>query len=295
MTSTAEPAYAALAEASSAVGLDHGGAEPVRIAENQIWRLGGGVIARVAPGDRLGSAAREVRVARWLAGQGIRAVRPLEVEQPVKRADRVVTFWEEVPPHRHGTAVDVALALKELHGLHPPEFDIGVLDPFVRVPERLAAAVSLSGDDRRWLLDLCGDLKSRWENGLPDGMPLRAVHGDAWPGNIVRTHDGVRLLMDFERFSLGPPEWDLVSTAVRCRTTGAVTEAEYAAYCAAYGYDVTEWAGYDTLARARELRMVTYAAQHAATNPKWRAQAQHRVDCLRGRCAPRPWKWEGIL
>lgn len=66
----------------------------------------------------------------------------------------------------------------------------------------------------------------------------RAVHGDAWPGNIVRTVDGV-LMMDLERFSVGPPEWDLVSTAVRAMTTGAVSMREYDRLCAVYGYDVT--------------------------------------------------------
>ncbi|MEU3193208.1 phosphotransferase [Streptomyces sp. NPDC006992] len=34
---------------------------------------------------------------------------------------------------------------------------------------------------------------------------------------------------------------------------------------------------------------------HAASHPEWRARAQHRVDCLRGRCGPRPWQWDGIL
>jgi hypothetical protein len=34
----------------------------------------------------------------------------------------------------------------------------------------------------------------------------------------------------FERASVGPPEWDLVSTAVKMTTTGAVTEAEYAEF-----------------------------------------------------------------
>ncbi|MGP4087046.1 hypothetical protein [Streptomyces sp. KR55] len=67
------------------------------------------------------------------------------------------------------------------------------------------------------------------------------------------------------------------------------------AFCDLYGYDLTAWDGYDILAGARELRMVTYAAQHAASNPEWREQAQHRVDCLRGRCGPRPRHWTGIL
>lgn len=294
MTGTSEPDRAALAEVCAAAGLDPRGAEPVRLAENQIWRVAG-VIVRLSPGDRRAASAREVRVARWLAGNGVHAVKPLDVEQPVERAGRVATFWEQVPPHTHGTVGDVALALKELHGLRPPRFDIGALDPFVRLPRRIAAAATLADADRRWLLGLLAELKERWRSGLPPGLPVRAIHGDAWPGNIVRVEGGGRLLMDLERFSTGVPEWDLVSTAVRARTTGAVSEPEYAEFCRLYGHDVTAWEGYDLLARSRELRMVTYAAQHAATNPEWRAQAQHRVDCLRGREGPRPWNWTGIL
>ncbi|MFH9008726.1 phosphotransferase family protein [Streptomyces afghaniensis] len=99
------------------------------------------------------------------------------------------------------------------------------------------------------------------------------MHRDAWVGNVASTAAGP-LLMDFERVSVGPPEWDLVSTGVKTTTTRAVTEAEYAEFCEAYGTDVTEWEGYELLAGARELRMTTYAAQHAATRPEWRAGAQ---------------------
>lgn len=293
MTTTSEAARAALNEACAAVGIDPRGAEPVRIAENQIWRVAG-VIVRIAPPDRLATAVREIRVARWLADNGVRAVAPLAAEQPLERAGHVVTFWQEAPAHSHGSIDDVALALRELHALAPPEFAIGRLEPLVRVRERLAAAVSLPEGDRQWLLGLHDDLAGRWAAGLPPGLPVCAVHGDAWPGNIVRA-GGERLLMDLERFSFGPPEWDLTSTAVRTRTTGAVTEADYARFCALYGHDVTDWPGYDLLAATRELRLVTYAAQHAGTHPEWRAQAQHRVDCLRGRAGPRPWNWTGIL
>ncbi|MGX1818125.1 hypothetical protein ACWIGD_30485 [Streptomyces albidoflavus] len=55
--------------------------------------------------------------------------------------------------------------------------------------------------------------------------------------------------------------------AIRTTTTGVSTEAEYAEYVTAYGWDVREWEGYETIARARELRMMTYAAQHAARDP----------------------------
>ncbi|ARF73771.1 aminoglycoside phosphotransferase [Kitasatospora albolonga] len=293
-SSAAAPVRKVLEQACSAIGLDSEGAEPLRLAENQIWRLPHQrVIVRIAREGQSDAAAREVRVARWLAQENIPAVRLVDVEQPVDAAGRPVTFWEELPPQEHGSVEDVAQLLSQLHSLPIPAIELGYLDPFVRVDERLQAATTIRDDDKEWLHALHRDLVAAWAD-RPAGLPDRAVHGDAWPGNIVRTADEV-LMMDLERFSVGPPEWDLVSTAVRAKTTGAVSSREYDQFCAVYGHDVTAWEGYPILARARELRMVTYAAQHAASNSEWRSQAQHRIDCLRGRSGPRPWSWKGIL
>ncbi|MFD7026515.1 aminoglycoside phosphotransferase family protein [Streptomyces sp. NPDC059917] len=285
---------AVLRAACVAAGVDPTDAEPIRIAENETWRLRGGLIARIARTGQHGAAEREVRVARWLLANAVPTARPLAVAQPVATAGRPVTFWEELPAHEHGSITEVAQALKTLHALPVPDFDIGRLDPFVRIPERLGSASTLPENDRRWLLDRLHDLADQWDSGLPEGLPHRAIHGDAWPGNIVRTPQQT-VLLDLERFSIGPPEWDLVSTAARSRSTGAVTPAEYAEFCSAYGHDVTQWPGYEVLAGARELRMVSYAAQHATSHPGWREQAQYRVDCLRGRHGPRPWSWQGIM
>ncbi|GGZ95035.1 aminoglycoside phosphotransferase [Streptomyces subrutilus] len=288
------PSPAVLAEACHTAGIDPTGAEPIRIAENETWRLPTGVIARIARPGQLDAATRELRVARWLLDHNIPTVRPLCLPQPAQAAGRPVTFWEELPPHEHGSTTEVARTLKALHALPLPAFDVGRLDPFVRIPQRLAAATTLDERDRHWLLALQADLSQRWTRGLPAGLPPAVVHGDAWPGNIVRTAQGT-VLMDLERCAVGPREWDLTSTAVRARTTGAVSPADYEQFCEAYGHDVTQWDGYEVLAGARELRMVTYAAQHAATHPAWQQQAQYRVDCLRGRHGPRPWQWRGIM
>ncbi|MFJ6836842.1 phosphotransferase family protein [Streptomyces sp. NPDC091209] len=123
------------------------------------------------------------------------------------------------------------------------------MDPFVRVSERITAATSLTQDDRDWLRGRLKELTEQWEQ-RPDGRPDYVVHGDAWVGNVARTANGP-VLMDFERVTIGPPEWDLVSTALKTTTTGAVTEEEYAEFCAEYGMDVTQWEGYELLAGAR--------------------------------------------
>ncbi|MEU9609493.1 aminoglycoside phosphotransferase family protein [Streptomyces sp. NPDC048057] len=294
MTITAPSGRTVLEEACSTVGLRAEGAEALRIAENQVWRIPGRVVVRISRPGQMRAAEREVRVARWLAGNRVPVVRPVDVDQPVEAAGHPVTFWEELPSHEPGTVMDVVAVLRQIHALAAPtDFELGRLDPFVRLKTRIEGARTLSADDRAWLEARRVDLRAGWA-ARPPGSPECPVHGDAWVGNVVRTADGLTL-MDLERFSVGPPEWDLVSTAVKLRTTGSITAGEYAEFCRAYGVDVTEWEGYSLLAGIRELRMVTYAAFHAARHPEWAAQAQHRVDCLRGRGGPRPWRWRGIM
>ncbi|MFG3244830.1 aminoglycoside phosphotransferase family protein [Streptomyces sp. NPDC048157] len=283
-----------LKQACLAAGLDPKGAEVIRLAENQTWRLPKHrIVARIARPGQSAAALREVQVAQWLTANHVPVVHLAAIRQPVEAAGHPVTFWEELPPNRHGSPTESAQLLKQLHALAAPNFELGYLNPFVRISERLSVATTLHNRDRDWLKGLYADLKSAWAE-RPSGRADCVVHGDAWPGNLIHSAEGP-LLIDLERFSLGPPEWDLVSTAVRARTTGAATSAEYDEFCAAYGYDVTEWGGYPILAGIRELRMATYAAQHAKGNPEWADQAQHRVDCLRGREGARPWNWKGII
>ncbi|MEU2779849.1 aminoglycoside phosphotransferase family protein [Streptomyces sp. NPDC007162] len=295
MTTSEATSRSVLVEACTAAGFNVAHAEPVRLAENEIWRLPEDrVIVRIARTGQWAAAAREVAVAHWLGENEVPAVQALSIEQPVNAGDRPVTFWEELPPHRNGSVRDVAQLLKQLHRLSvPSSIQLGDLDPFVRIAERINAANTLSDEDREWLQQRHAELKEQWEQ-RPAGLPDCVVHGDAWVGNVADTVDGP-VLLDFERVSVGPPEWDLVSTALKLTTTGTVTEAEYAEFCELYGTEVTQWQGYELLAGARELRMTTYAAQYAAAHPEWHAEAQYRVDCLRGRVAGRPWQWTGIM
>ncbi|MFD9220008.1 aminoglycoside phosphotransferase family protein [Streptomyces sp. NPDC060064] len=179
-TSAAAPARLALEQACSAVGFDAGDAEAVWLAENQIWRLRGqGVIVRIARPGQLASASREVRIARWLADSDVPAVRLVDVQQPVEADGRPVTLWQELPPHQHGTSTDVAGLLLRLHALPKPDIDLGPLNPFVRIAERLDAATTLCEDHRWWLRGLHRDLAEAWSE-RPAGLPECAVHGDAW-------------------------------------------------------------------------------------------------------------------
>jgi Ser/Thr protein kinase RdoA (MazF antagonist) len=280
-----------LRRASALAGVNSDGAEVIRLAENAIYRLPGGVVARIAKKGQSAAAAKEVNVARWLEDSGVSAVRVWrDLDQPVQVEDRAVTFWQELPPHEYGTTADIAAALRELHRLTPPAIlELPGLAPFVRVAQRIEAATTISVDDQNWLLDRLAKLKAAYE-GLPPGLPRCVVHGDAWRGNVVTTADNTRVLLDLERCALGPPEWDLVSTAVTYVTTAGIDINEWDNYCEVYGYDVTTWEGFDILRDIRELRQTTMAVQVAATNPqRYADQAAHRLACLRGRRGPRPW------
>ncbi|MFJ1584297.1 phosphotransferase [Streptomyces sp. NPDC088197] len=93
-----------LQEVASTAHLAADDAEPIRFAENDLWRIPGGIVVRIARPGQDAAAAREVAVASWLAGHDVRAVVPLSIEQPLVAAGRPVTFWHELPEHQHGTA-----------------------------------------------------------------------------------------------------------------------------------------------------------------------------------------------
>ncbi|MFE1397007.1 phosphotransferase enzyme family protein [Nocardiopsis dassonvillei] len=273
------------------LSFDAGQAHPVRLGENAIFRFADTIVRISRPGQTK-AAQREVDVARWLASEGVPAVRPLPVDQPVLVEDRAVTFWELLPEHTPGTVNDVARLLRRLHSLPVPEhIELGTLDPFVRLRERIADASGFfPTEDLDWLDQRLRQLEQAWDR-LPEGQPRSVVHGDAWTGNVARCTDGTVALLDLERCSVGPSEWDLVSTAMKTSTVTWIDPADYTRFVESYGgYDVTEWSGFTTMRDIRELRMTLYFAQHAA-RPSMRDQAQLRIDCLRGRRGSRPWPW----
>ncbi|WP_241844679.1 phosphotransferase enzyme family protein [Kitasatospora sp. CB01950] len=283
-----------LAEACAAAGRPSVGAELIRAGENTLWRLPGKVVVRIARTGQTAVAARELTVARWLRGHRVPAVRPLDRPAgPIVVRGRPVTFWHELPPHRHATAPELATALRRLHRLPPPDTDLGTLDPFVRLATRIDAAAALDAPERDWLHGRLADLRTAWAELNPAARPTTVVHGDAWGGNLAVTATAAHLL-DFERTALGPPAWDLTSTAVAHDSFGSLAAPGYAAFCTAYGADVTEWPGYPVFRAVRELRLTCYALQQATADPRHRAQARHRLACLRGEHGPRPWQWTAV-
>jgi aminoglycoside phosphotransferase (APT) family kinase protein len=282
-----------LERACRRAGIEYGQPELIRAGENTLLRLPDSVVARIARPGRAAVAEKEVNVSRWLAAAGVPVVAVLPgIEQPVIVDDRAVTFWRELPPHRMGSSADVGGMLSLIHRLPPPtDFGLPRLDPLVRLAERLQSATAIDESDRAWLLDRVSTLREQYD-GLPAGLPWCAVHGDAWAGNIVVTDAGA-VVLDLERFAYGPPEWDLATVAVDCFSLATVSREEWLPFCASYGHDVTTWPGYDVLRDIRELRKLTFAVQLSDQYPHARAEATHRITCVRNEYR-RPWRWRGL-
>lgn len=281
--------YRVFPKACQQAGLDATGGTPIRVGENAIFRLPAGVIVRVARSGQQDAAAKEVNVARWLEASGLPAVRALDISQPVVIDGHAATFWHELPEHRQGTPSEVATAIWSLHQLPTPtDFDLPQLRPFVRLAERIDGATVISDDDRAWLNGQLDLLQARYSE-LPDGLAPAVIHGDAWAGNVVHTQTGEIAFLDLERFSIGPPEWDLVSTAVKFASYGHIDASQYTEFATSYDHDVMQWPGFATLRDIRELRVTCYATQRASEQPEHIPEAQKRIDCLRGRRGPRPW------
>jgi Ser/Thr protein kinase RdoA (MazF antagonist) len=284
-------ARAILAEASRTAGLDTTSVQLLRDGENTIYRLPHGVIARISRPGQQQAARREVEVSRWLNASGVVTVAALDIpEQPIDVSGRAVTFWQELPAHRQGTPYEVARTLKRLHGLEVPRnVALGCLDPFVRLDQRINSAC-IPDDDRAWLTEQTTRLHAKW-SALAPSLGTCIVHGDAWAGNVVTTVEGRTVLLDLERCSVGPPEWDLTSTAVKYTTYGGISRAEYDDFAETYGRDVIAWGHFELLRSIRELRMTCYVAQHAARDARSEREAALRIECLRGKHGTRPWPW----
>jgi len=230
-------------------------------------------------------AARELRVADWLAREGVPAVRPdrrFGPEQPLAYDGHLVTYWQQLPPpERPAGPRDLAALLRRVHAL--PE-----APPDLVLPRR-----DLLGGVERWLR-LAGDaidpsdaayLRARRDDfaaaaaALTPHLAPGPIHGDALPRNVHIGPDGP-VLVDLETFATDLREHDLVVMALS-RDRYGLGAAAYDEFSAAYGWDVREWPGCAVLRGARETASCAWVAQHAPGNPAALTEFRRRVGSLR--------------
>ncbi|WP_268742183.1 phosphotransferase enzyme family protein [Nocardiopsis dassonvillei] len=261
--------------------------ELVRMGERAVFRIGSDVIARVErSADRWEEADREVQAARWLAEQSLPVTHPLPGKQPVLAEDLVVTLWEAVQGE-WTVPRELGRLLRALHHLTPPpSLGLPALDPFHRVAERIDTVPGLDTTQRDLLRAHRQDLAARWPTVTPV-LGTHVIHGDANIGNVLATPQGV-VLFDLDGICWGPPEWDLVLTALY-RDLGWHSDTEYADFCDVYGFDVTSWDGYPLYKQVRELRMTTWLAQKCGESPEIDAEIARRIADLADPHRPRTW------
>jgi aminoglycoside phosphotransferase (APT) family kinase protein len=271
-----------LSRALTIAGLVGDGVELVRLGSNVVFRLSDrSVIARVARRwDAEESVGREVRVARWLAAQGVPAARALAVEQPIVVEGWAVGLWESVNDQDDfGTVLDLADLLRALHALPLPPFDLPAVDPVGRLLSRIEAEPALSLDDRAFLQSRAAAVGDRYRT-LTFALLPGVLHGDANVGNVLRDRNGVARLVDLDDFSVGPREWDLIQTAIFYERFGWHSAEEYEAFVQGYGFDVMTWPGYAVLREIRELSMVAWLAGIEGNGGK-RTEFDKRMASLR--------------
>lgn len=290
---TARLAAQVLAEACRTAEMDTTGARLMRLGENALYYLPvESAVMRIARTMEYWSdAVNEVNVACWLAQKGFPAAEVLDIAQPIEISGHPVTFWRYIDG-RDGDRRDIGTLgtmLRRLHDLpKPTTFSLPDEDILGRVESRIEAA-KIPSVDKDFLATLLRNL--RFELGLLN-FPLAPAptHGDAHSENIM-IRGGAPILIDFERFSWGQPEWDLAMTATEYETAGWWTAGEYDSFVDAYGFDVRSWTdGYDILRRVHELKMTTWLMQNIDESSEIAEEYQVRMRTIRDgiKCAWRP-------
>ena len=296
MTKQAAPAFSTersrevLELACREVDLPSDSAELVRLGENAIYRLPeSSTVVRIArSAGYWNDVVKEVRVARWLAAHGIPAGTVLDdLPQPLDVDGHPVSFWHLVPGRRgeDSDAPGLARLLRRIHATPPPT-GLPSQDVFARVQARIQSA-PIRDEDRDFLVDMHARLRDEVST-LRFKLPKAPVHGDAHTKNLIVGSDGP-VLIDFEAFAFGQPEWDLVVFATGARL-GWRPMNLYQSFSTAYGFDIMRWDGFDVLEVVQRFKMTTWLMQMVEESPEIARQHYARMHTLRTGEIAQPWE-----
>ncbi|WP_443743063.1 aminoglycoside phosphotransferase family protein [Streptomyces rhizoryzae] len=237
--------------------------------------------------ELLPRAERELAVARWLADEGVPAVRAAAPDARLVDG-HPVTYWQRLPEAvRPAGPQDLAELLKRVHALPEPPFAL----PRRELLDGVERWLRLAGDavppaDAEYLRGR-RDAFALAATALEPHLPRGPIHGDALPRNVHVGPDGP-VLVDLETFSCDLREHDLVVMALSRDRYGLGAEA-YDAFAAAYGWDVRDWAGCAVLRGSRETASCAWVSQHAPGNPAAAREFRRRVASLREKDAAVRW------
>ncbi|MER6664317.1 aminoglycoside phosphotransferase family protein [Amycolatopsis japonica] len=289
---TPERARTVLDEACNNAYVDSSKAVSIRFGENALYSLAdNSLIGRV--GRSVPAAIKEVKVAKWLNDHGFPAAKLATgmYDQPVVEDGLPVTFWEFITERgEQPTAAEFGKILHDLHALPSPDFDLPKFSPMPKFEARITHLDGqLPESDLTFLRSRYEKISAEFED-LEFELPPGPIHGDAHPGNVMRSTDGNLYMIDFEDFAYGPREWDAAVLSVRHQAFGWASDAEYRSYADAYGFDPIDWPGFPVIRAARELNMTMWLAQKMDESQEVEAEVYKRLSDLRDDQAPRSWR-----
>jgi aminoglycoside phosphotransferase (APT) family kinase protein len=274
-----------LIRACQLTGLDDSGARSLRLGENALFHLPAeAIVVRIARTmDYWRDASKEVSVSRWLSSSDFPAARVRQMDQPIEVSGHPVTFWQFIEG-RNGSRADIACLgalLRRLHKMpRPTEFDLPSEDILGRVRRRIDSA-PVSPADKEFLLTRFHELSAEVAD-LRYPLVVGPTHGDAHVQNLMIS-ESKPVLIDFERFAWGHPEWDISMTATEYKTAGWWTDVEYESFVNAYGYDVTTWTeGFPVLRAVHEIKMTTWLMQNVNESAEIAKEYETRMRTIRG-------------
>jgi aminoglycoside phosphotransferase (APT) family kinase protein len=258
----------------------------LRLHSNAIFVLPSAeLVVRIATNpDALNRVTASIAVTRSLASRGFPCVVPADIDgQPLVEAERVASVWRYVTttPVPPPSGAELGRILRDLHlqtGLpHPPgRFD----HPFASVTSAMQQAPeAIPQASRSWLSDRIAWLRGRWSTmDFPQRPGL--IHGDAHISNLMRATSGEIILGDWDHVVIGPREWDLIQIHYTHRRFGRATEDDIETFTAAYGWDVRDWPGFDTLIAIREITGLSPYIRTAQAKPFSGQQLAYRLRTL---------------
>lgn len=278
---------AVLAAVCRQVSVPVRGAELLRLNSNAVFALpSAGLVVRISTNlAALDRITASLKVTAWLADSGFPCTAPAPVTgQPFTIDGKVASVWRYVPETAGSpaSASDLARLLRDLHSRPLPPSPPGTLtDPLANVATALKSAPpgAMPSQDRDWLAGQIAELRGKWAQlRFPHSPAL--IHGDAHPGNLIRAPRGAVVLGDWDHVAIGPPEWDLAQVHYTSRRLGYPAREDVEGFGAAYGWDIRDWPGIETLVAIREVSGLSPYVRNTPAQPFARRELALRISTL---------------
>ncbi|MFF2548760.1 hypothetical protein ACFVUY_40240 [Kitasatospora sp. NPDC058063] len=286
--------YEALTQACAASGIDARQAELVSDSPNHLWLLPAShTLAMVHPDPD--EAWALIRGAQFLRQHEVLATAPRYGDVRADTVGQTVTFW----PNPGQLSTDTSLSgwvTALTHRIDPRTAPwLREHDPFTGLLNGLDDA-PLNAAARGFLRERTIQLHEEWDY-LDWPTPDTVVFGTL--GMVPVHDDGVHAGTLLRRpLTRGHREWDLVAARWRSELLTGLRQ-DHRTYADTYlAYDMEQqaypyigaWSGYQVVRDVVVLTAVMDAVRSAHLDQRARAEAAHRVACLRG-AHPAPWNW----